>query len=336
MSAPERPVLEVTDLGVRFGGRHGPVQVVADVSLTVGRGETLALVGESGSGKTITSMALMGLLPARRTTVTGQALLAGRDLLALGRRELDALRGGTVSMIFQEPMSSLNPAFTVGEQIAETIRLHRALRRREAFRAAIASMDAVGIPRAAERATAYPHEFSGGMRQRVMIAMAVSCEPSLLIADEPTTALDVTVQAQILQLLRDLQDAHGMGMILVTHDLAVVAETADRVAVMYGGSIVEQGPTEELFTRPRHPYLGGLLRSMPSGSRHGRASLYSIGGTPPSPEISLPGCRFAPRCAFAQEECNTVRPVVESIDEVHEVRCLRASELELAVTSGVR
>jgi len=320
------PVLDIEDLTVGFRTAAGWNEVVTGLSMSVGRGETLALVGESGSGKTVTAMAVMRLLPAAGARIGGRVWFDGGDLLTLRRRELDAVRGGALAMIFQEPMTSLNPAFTVGEQIAEAIRRHRGLGRREAWREAIAAMDSVGIAHARHRAAAYPHEFSGGMRQRVMIAMAISCRPRLLIADEPTTALDVTIQAQILELLRDLQETTGMAMIFVTHDLGVVAEIADTVAVMYAGGVVERAPVTELFARPRHPYTAGLLRSVPSGAKRG---LYSIPGSPPKPGDFPPGCRFAPRCEFAEPGCSGVLPVLETAGNGHDVGCLRAGELDL-------
>ncbi|KAA9153451.1 ABC transporter ATP-binding protein [Amycolatopsis acidicola] len=319
-------VLEIEDLTVGFRAGAGWNQVVSGLSMTVGRGETVALVGESGSGKTVTSMAVMRLLPANRARVTGQVRFDGRDLLTLRRRELDKVRGGPLSMVFQEPMTSLNPAFTVGEQIAEAVRRHRGLNRREARRAAVEAMDAVGIAHAGRRAGAYPHEFSGGMRQRVMIAMAIGCRPRLLIADEPTTALDVTIQAQILDLLRELRSGNGMAMIFVTHDLGVVAEIADTVAVMYAGRIVERAPVAELFARPRHPYTAGLLRSVPSGAKGG---LYSIPGSPPRPGEFPPGCRFEPRCGFAEPGCAGALPVLETLGGSHAAACSRAAGLDL-------
>ena len=326
--SPADPVLEVDDLTVEFRihGRWTPV--VTNVTFSVHHGRTLALVGESGSGKTVTSMSLMRLLSPRQSRTTGHIRFEGQELLTKRGRELDALRGAGIAMIFQEPMTSLNPAFTVGEQIAEAIRRHRGLRRRDAFRAAVRAMDSVGIPQSARRAGGYPHEFSGGMRQRVMIAMALSCEPRLLIADEPTTALDVTIQAQILELLAELQRANGMGLIFVTHDLGVVAEVADSVAVMYAGNIVEQAPVHDLFARPRHPYTAGLLRSMPTGPRHGDVPIFSIPGAPPRPADFPSGCRFAPRCTHSRTECS--EPVaLLPITEGHAARCARAGAIDL-------
>lgn len=329
MNAATTPVLAVEDLTVEFriGGRW--TQVVTDVSLSVEAGETLAVVGESGSGKTVTSMSLMGLLPPRQSRVSGRIGFEGRDLLTLGRRELEAVKGAGIAMIFQEPMTSLNPAYTVGEQIAEAVRRHLRLKRRAAWQVAVEAMRAVGIPQAERRARAYPHEFSGGMRQRVMIAMALSCEPRLLIADEPTTALDVTIQAQILDLLRDLQRDRGMAMIFVTHDLGVVAEVADRVAVMYAGNVVEQAGVEPLFADPRHPYTAGLLRSMPSGPRHGGEPIFSIAGAPPRPSEFPTGCRFAPRCEHTVSACGAPQELLE-VGSRHDARCGRTSDLVLS------
>ena len=322
------PLLELDRLSVEFKiqGRWTPV--VTDVSLAVAQGETLALVGESGSGKTVTSMSMMRLLPPRQSRVTGQIRLEGHDLLAMGKRELGSVRGDKIAMIFQEPMTSLNPAYTVGDQIAEAVRRHRGLDRRAAFRAAVEAMDSVGIPQADERAHFYPHEFSGGMRQRVMIAMAISCEPRLLIADEPTTALDVTIQAQILELLKDLQKSNGMGMIFVTHDLGVVAEIADTVAVMYAGNIVEHGSVREIFARSRHPYTAGLLRSMPDGPRNRDQPIFSIPGAPPRPTDFSSGCRFAPRCEYVTADCSAPVPL-RAVEDDHLVRCARVGSMGL-------
>ena len=324
------PVLEVEDLSVEFriDGRWTPV--VNDVSFAVGRGQTLAIVGESGSGKTVTSMALMRLLPERVSRIAGgRILFEGEDLTKRSNKGMNAMRGGVMSMIFQEPMTSLNPAFTVGAQIAEAVRLHRGLSRKQANAAAVEAMSSVGIAQAERRAGAYPYEFSGGMRQRVMIAMAVSCQPKLLIADEPTTALDVTIQAQILELLRELSTSVGMGMIFVTHDLGVVAEIADSVAVMYAGNIVENSPVHEIYARPRHPYTVGLLRSIPDAAHDRSMPIFSIPGAPPRPKDFPSGCRFHPRCEFATEACRTDAVPLQLVEVDHAVRCVRAEELEL-------
>ncbi|MFS3128831.1 ABC transporter ATP-binding protein [Nocardioides sp. Bht2] len=329
--AQNDPILSVRDLTVEFriAGKWTPV--VTGVSLDVASGETLAIVGESGSGKSVTSMSLMRLLPPRQSRVSSGSIdFAGTDLLAMKRRDLNSVRGAGISMIFQEPMTSLNPAFTVGEQIAEVVRRHKKVGRREALGTAIRTMEAVGIPQAARRARAYPHEFSGGMRQRIMIAMAVCCEPRLLIADEPTTALDVTIQAQILDLLRELQHETGMGMIFVTHDLGVVAEVADRVVVMYAGNIVEQASVHDLYADAAHPYTHGLLKSMPTGARTAREGIYSIPGAPPRPVEFPVGCRFAPRCSFATAACSAPAELIE-VGVEHVARCLRHGEIDLRI-----
>lgn len=333
-TAKGRTVLSVQDLTVEFRIGGDWTGVVTGVDLSVDAGETLAIVGESGSGKTVTSMSLLGLLPPCQSRVTGRIEFEGRDLLTLRKRDLNQVKGAGVAMIFQEPMTSLNPAFTVGEQIAEAVRRHLGLKRRAAMATAIEAMKAVGIPNAEQRSRSYPHEFSGGMRQRVMIAMALSCEPRLLIADEPTTALDVTIQAQILDLLRGLQEERGMAMIFVTHDLGVVAEVADRVAVMYAGNIIEQAAVGPLFADPRHPYTAGLLRSMPTGPRHGGEPIFSIPGAPPRPADFPAGCRFAPRCDFATDVCAEPQALLE-VGIRHEARCARTTELTLALEGSI-
>lgn len=281
MPRADNPVLEVEHLTVEFLTDLGWTTVVENVSFQVGAGETLGIVGESGSGKTVTSMAVMGLVPQPPGRVgSGAIRLQGTDLLTLSRSQLEDVRGRRLAMIFQEPMTSLNPAYTVGDQIAETMRRHLGLSRRESKRRAVEMLTRVHIPNAAKRASSYPHEFSGGMRQRVMIAMALCCDPDLLIADEPTTALDVTVQAQVLELLKEMQRDMGMAIMFITHDLGVVADVCDRVVVMYAGQVVESAPAVELYAKPSHPYTEGLLRSMPAmAARSGE--LYSIEGHPP-------------------------------------------------------
>ena len=321
-------LLEVTDLRVEFATDAGWATVVAGASFSVGGHEIVGLVGESGSGKTVTGLSVLGLLPRGVGRVAAGAItLAGRDLLALTEPELRGVRGNDVSMVFQEPMTSLNPAFRVGDQIAEAVRHHRGGTRRAARDRAIDMLDLVGIPHARRRADDYPHEFSGGMRQRAMIAMAVSCEPRLLIADEPTTALDVTIQAQVLELLARMQAELGMSVLLVTHDLGVVAEVCERVVVMYAGQVVEQAEVGELFDRPRHPYTEGLLAAMPQLGSRGR-ELPSIPGRTPEPWAMPTGCRFAPRCGYAQEACAEPPPLILSRPD-HLVRCRRHDELEL-------
>ena len=312
--------------GLSLATRSGTV-LVDDVDLRVDRGETVGLVGESGAGKSLTSLAVMRLLPRNVVVSSGSVRLGDDELLDLSPRGMADVRGSRVAMIFQEPMSSLNPAYRVGEQIAETLRRHRGLSRRAARLRAVELLGLVGIPGAAERAAAYPHAYSGGMRQRAMIAMALSCDPELLIADEPTTALDVTIQAQIIELLRDVQERFGMGLVFVTHDLAVVADLCDRVAVMYAGQIVETAERDPLFTAPRHPYSAGLLACTPRGSRGDR--MPAIDGTVPPPDAMPPGCRFAPRCPHAlQPRCTAKVPELRRV-RGHEVRCVRAEELAL-------
>jgi peptide/nickel transport system ATP-binding protein/oligopeptide transport system ATP-binding protein len=315
VSATE-PLLVVDDLRVRFRTEEGVVRAVDGVSFTVGRGEVVAIVGESGSGKSVTSMTLMGLTRSPNASFSGSARFEGTELLTATNEQLRRIRGARIAMIFQDPISSLDPVHRIGNQIAEQIRVHdRGVSKWEANQRAVALMERVGIPRAADRARSYPHEFSGGMRQRVMIAMALSCSPSLLIADEPTTALDVTIQAQILDELRELKDTTGTGIILVTHDLGVVADIADRVIVMYAGRVVEQGTLDDLFYDPRHPYTWGLLGSITriDGDRSRR--LPAIPGLPPSLMRPPAGCHFRPRCPHAFEPCTTVPPLGPSVPE---------------------
>jgi len=314
------PLLEVEGLTVRFAG--APAAVVEDLSLSLAPGETLCIVGESGCGKSVTALALMGLLPRGLARVeAGAARLMGEDLLGMAPERLQDLRGDRMAMIFQEPMTSLNPAFTVGDQIGEAVRRHRGASRAQGRARALEMLRRVGIPAAEARLDAYPHEMSGGMRQRVMIAMALACDPAVLIADEPTTALDATVQAQILQLIRDLQAESGAGMILITHDLGVVAEVADRVAVMYAGRIVESGPADAVFADPQHPYTLGLMGSAPGflgGAPGGR--LATIPGLVPTAATMPPGCRFATRCPFAAPRCAQTPPLAEAAPG-HRVAC---------------
>ncbi len=300
------PLLQIEDLAVRFRTDEGAVRAVDGVSLSVERGEVVAVVGESGSGKSVTGMTLMGLTRGPNAEISGSARLDGRELLTMSNRELRAVRGNDIAMVFQDPMSSLNPVYRVGDQIVEQIRTHQQLSRQQAMARAVELMERVGVPRAAERLRSYPHEFSGGMRQRVMIAMALSCSPKLLIADEPTTALDVTIQAQILEELRQLRSETNAGIILVTHDLAVVADIADRVVVMYSGRVVEQGTLDELFYDPQHPYTWGLLGSITRVDSDRSARLPAIDGMPPSLLAPPPGCHFQPRCPHAFERCGEV------------------------------
>jgi peptide/nickel transport system ATP-binding protein len=294
-----RELLTVTDLRVHFPTDDGLVKAVDGLSFRLDRGRTLGIVGESGSGKSVTSLAIVGLHEGTSAGITGEIWLDGENLLAATRARVRQLRGSKVAMIFQDPLSSLHPYYSVGDQIIEAYRIHTDVSKKAARARAIDLLDRVGIPQAAARADDYPHQFSGGMRQRVMIAMALSCNPELLIADEPTTALDVTVQAQILDLISDLQDEFGSAVIIITHDLGVVAELADDVLVMYAGKAVEYAPADEVFLRPGHPYTWGLLGSMPRLDRGREQRLSPIPGTPPS-LINLPaGCAFSPRCAYA-------------------------------------
>jgi oligopeptide transport system ATP-binding protein len=302
------PLLEVRDLAVEFATTDGVVSAVNGVSFTLGPGETLAIVGESGSGKSVTAQAVMGLVERPGEITAGSVCYRGADLLRLDEEGRRQVRGRRIAMIFQDPLSALNPVFSVGFQIGEMFRVHEGCSRREARRRAVELLQRVRIPSAAERVRDHPHQFSGGMRQRVMIAMALALGPEVLIADEPTTALDVTVQAQILELLADLQAETGMGLVLITHDLGVAAEVADRVAVMYAGRVVETGATGEVLASPRHPYTQGLLASRPRGEGRLGQRLEPITGAPPSPSRIPPGCPFHPRCPYAVERCRAERP----------------------------
>jgi oligopeptide/dipeptide ABC transporter ATP-binding protein len=323
----EEPLLEVSDLSIRIGS--APNTLVDSLSLTLHPGETLCIVGESGCGKSLTALALMGLLPTPPVEITsGRALFEGRDLFAVSPRELQDIRGDRMAMIFQEPMTSLNPALTIGEQIAEAVRQHRGVDREAAGVRALEMLRRVRIPAPEKRLKEYPYQLSGGMRQRAMIAMALANDPALLIADEPTTALDVTIQAQILDLMRTLQSETGAAMILITHDLGVVAEMADKVAVMYAGQIVESGSAAEVFDNPQHPYTIGLMSSLPSlGEREGK--LATIPGMVPSAETMPSGCRFAARCPFAVDRC-AERPPAREVGAGHRVACWRAPLEETA------
>ncbi|WP_312121241.1 ABC transporter ATP-binding protein [Kosakonia cowanii] len=315
------PVLRITNLKVQFAG--SPVSVLDGISLSVKRGETLALVGESGCGKSITSLALMGLLPTSAQIVSGEMHFRDQDLRQLAPRDYADLRGNALAMIFQEPMTSLNPAFTLGDQLSEAVMRHQNLSRSEAMAAALQILEKVQIPAPEMRLKAYPHQLSGGMRQRVMIAMALINNPRLLIADEPTTALDVTIQAQILALLNTLKAETGTAVLMITHDLGVVAEVAQQVAVMYAGQVVEQGSVEAIFADPQHPYTIGLMGSIPSlGVRKGPLS--TIPGAVPLPEAMPKGCRFATRCPFAQTRCHQEKPTLQPQGPGHLVACFRA------------
>ncbi|ADL07389.1 ABC transporter ATP-binding protein [Thermosediminibacter oceani] len=322
-------LLEVKDLTVKFFTDDGVVTAVDRVSFDIKMGETLGMVGESGCGKSVTSLAIMRLLPSPPAKITsGKILFEGEDLLAKSEAEMRRIRGNRISMIFQEPMTSLNPVFTVGRQISEAIMLHQRLSGKEAVERAVEMLRLVGIPNPEKRYHEYPHQMSGGMHQRVMIAMALSCSPKLLVADEPTTALDVTIQAQILDLINRLKDQIGMSVLLITHDLGVVAETAERVVVMYAGQVVEEAACEDLFESPLHPYTAGLLKSIPSlGGEKGR--LHVIEGTVPNPLNMPPGCRFNPRCPEAADVCRKKSPALLEMGNGRRVRCfLRGSHPE--------
>ena len=325
------PLLAVDGLSVDFATEHGWATVVDDVSFSIAADEAVGLVGESGSGKSVTAMSILRLIPTPPGRITrGSIHFAGQDLLALPERAIRDIRGRDIAMIFQEPMTSLNPVFTIGDQIAETVRRHRGGSRQAAWQRAIEVLDLVGIPSADRRVHDYPHQFSGGMAQRAMIAMALSCRPRLLIADEPTTALDVTIQAMVLELLRDLQAELEMSVLLVTHDLGVVADFCDRVLVMYAGQLVETAPAMPLFDQPLHPYTEGLLASMPQTDvLDERGELWSIPGVVPAPWAMPGGCRFHPRCAYVEIGRCTTKPLGMAEGDGHGTRCVRARELEL-------
>jgi len=316
-------LLEVDQLSVSFDTEDGPVLAVKDVSFELERGEILAVVGESGCGKSVTAMSIPRLLPTEGTHLSGTVCLEGRNLTQLDERSMLSVRGKEVSMVFQEPMTSLNPAYTVGRQITEVLRRHEGLGRRAARERAVELLTLVGIPDPARRVHEYPHQLSGGMRQRVMIAIAVACSPKVLIADEPTTALDVTIQAGILDVMRDLRDRLGTAIILITHDLGVVADIADRVVVMYAGRRVEQAPVGELFARPQHPYTLGLLGALPAAAAltGGRRRLTEIPGMVPPPFSDPDECTFHPRCPRATEKCRTTRPSLAPAGPEHLVAC---------------
>ncbi|WP_248928355.1 ABC transporter ATP-binding protein [Paenibacillus hamazuiensis] len=321
-------LLEVQQLKTYFKTDQGTAPSVNGVSFSVNRGETLAIVGESGCGKSVTSLSIMGLVASPGEIVGGEIRFEGRDLLKLNRKELRKLRGNEISMIFQEPMTSLNPVFTVGFQISEVFRVHQGLDKPAARQKSMEMLEKVGIPNAGKVVDSFPHQLSGGMRQRVMIAMALACRPKLLIADEPTTALDVTIQAQILELIDTLAKEQNTGVILITHDLGVVAEMADRVVVMYAGQIVEEASVYDLFAHPRHPYTIGLLGSLPKLDEQ-KDELASIPGMVPHLLDMPSGCSFHPRCPFAASECAKMNPELAPVKhtEGHRVRCLRAEEV---------
>ena len=322
------PLLEIKDLMTVFDTARGRIKAVDGVSLSINSGETLGVVGESGCGKTMLSLSIMRLVPANGRIVNGEILFSGNDLLKLSEDEMRARRGSEISMIFQEPMTSLNPVFRVGEQIAEAIRLHQKLPAKKSMELSVELLREVGIPDPQKRARDYPHNLSGGMRQRVMIAMAMSCHPQLLLADEPTTALDVTIQAQILELISELKRKNNMTVVLITHDLGVIAQAAEKVAVMYAGKIVESSTVDALFAKPMHPYTQGLLESMParcSDSPEKQEYLKTIPGSVPDLYDVSPGCRFYDRCSYADEECNRKDPELLEIDPGHFVSCWKYS-----------
>ena len=321
-------VLEVNDLKTHFFTREGVVQAVDGISFSLEKGKTLGIVGESGCGKSVTALSIMGLIPKPPAKIVGgEVLFDGKDLTKLSEGEMQHIRGNEVAMIFQDPMTSLNPTLKIGTQITETILAHRDVSKQEARKRAVDLLKEVGIPRAAERLDDYPHRFSGGMRQRVMIAIALSCGPRLLIADEPTTALDVTIQAQILELIKKIKDEIDTSVILVTHDLGVVAGTTDDVVVMYAGKIMERAPTVELFKRPGNPYTKGLLASVPDPSCEDRKDLYQIPGLPPDVAHLGPGCPFAPRCARAEAVCHETFPPFVELTPDHHSLCHFAREV---------
>jgi oligopeptide/dipeptide ABC transporter ATP-binding protein len=331
-----RPLLEIRDLKTWFATEDGLVKAVDGVSFHIARGETLAVVGESGSGKSVTSLSIMRLVPPPGRVEFGSILLDGVDLLGLPAARMRGVRGNDIGMVFQEPMTSLNPVRSIGHQIAEAVALHQKKDAKAAWRAAIEMLELVGIPDPAQRADNFPHQMSGGMRQRAMIAMALCCRPRLLIADEPTTALDVTIQAQILDLLRRLQRELGMSILFITHDLGVVAEIADRVVVMYAGKAVEEGHVRAIFAQPHMPYTRGLMNSIPRIDRIAarRKRLESIPGNVPNALRLPPGCAFHPRCGHADDRCGEVAPELEDAGAGHMVRCLRWRTLNLGPGSA--
>ena len=327
MTTDTATLLSVENLCVEFATDNGTVRVIDDVSFSLKRGEILGLVGESGSGKSVTSLAIMGLLPKRIARISNGAIrFSGQDLLKASDRDMQKVRGNRIGMIFQEPLTALNPVFTVGQQIVAAIKSHESISTRDAQARAVALLTQVGIPSPRERMATYPFQMSGGMRQRVLIAMAIASRPDMLIADEPTTALDVTIQAQILDLLRKIRDETGIAILFITHDLAVISELCDSVAVFYAGEMQEKGPVDDVFTHPRHPYTRGLLSCIPD-PKSGKP-LTAIEGRPPAPGGDRTGCQFAPRCTDVIATCRTTHPSLEAVGVGLEARCLRWQELE--------
>ncbi|HKI74528.1 MAG TPA: ABC transporter ATP-binding protein [Pseudomonadales bacterium] len=321
-------LLNVRNLVTEFDTDEGQVRAVDNISFEVLEGETLGIVGESGCGKSVTALSIMRLLPQPMgKIVSGEILFSGRNLVDLSIPEMEKIRGGSIGMVFQEPMTALNPVHTIGRQLAEVLLLHKPLTRDQALRESVEILDKVGIPSPDIRLGEYPHQLSGGMRQRVVIAMALACKPALLIADEPTTALDVTIQAQILELIKDLQREMGMSVILITHDLGVIAETCDRVVVMYAGNVAERGDVYQLFDTPKHPYTKGLLSSIPRLDSTPKSRLSVIEGMVPSLMELPPGCRFENRCPFRQQRCTEAHPDIEQVEDGHEVSCYRWREI---------
>jgi oligopeptide/dipeptide ABC transporter ATP-binding protein len=321
-------LLEVHDLTTSFQTGGGEVTAVEDISFSLDTGEILGLVGESGSGKSVTALAVMGLLPRPAARILGgRIFFEGQDLLKLSDRQMQRLRGPGIAMVFQEPMTSLNPVFTIGEQIMETIRAHENLSQTASFARSVEMLEKVGIASAATRMTDYPHQLSGGQRQRVMLAIALVCRPRLLIADEPTTALDVTIQAQILELLLDLRDEFGMAIMMITHNMGVIAETADRVQVMYAGRVVEQAPVGRLFDHPLHPYTHGLLSCVPTLDQD-QDRLIAIPGSLPEPSRRPSGCRFSARCVHAVPACSQALPPLQLYEPNHAAACIRVRDFE--------
>ena len=319
-------VLEVRDLELWFNGDYGAVKILNKVNFDIHKGETLGIVGESGCGKSMTSLCIMQLLNTPPAVINGSIKLRGRELLALSDKQMQQIRGNKISMIFQEPMTSLNPVFTIGNQLAETFMLHQGMSRKEAEKQAVKLLEMVKIPLPEQRVKEFPHQLSGGMRQRVMIAMALACQPELLIADEPTTALDVTIQAQILDLMRQLQKEMGTAIAFITHDLGVVYEMCDRVLVLYCGEMMEEAKVDDLFSDPKHPYTDGLMSTLPKFDQPGK--LPTIPGTVPPSGKYPKGCVFAPRCPYATEQCIANKPPVVDLGGDHKVRCFRYAEAQ--------